>query len=515
MEQTTLHPPLIWERACSWLGGKLREYRAAVIPSLIVGFLCYLFAMTNKLVNHDEMYMLFSKGATFKSGRWGLALAEAIFPNYSMPWIYGILAIVLVTAASCLILNVLKIRTPLVQGLTAALLMASPTLIGTMAYMFTVAPYALSLLLAVTAVWLLTRETRRDALAALGLMIFSLSIYQAYVAMAASLLVLLVIRQLLEGRDLSQVLRRGMGYVVFLILALGGYYGATQVINRLVGVSFGGYAQGNMSFDLVSLPGDVLLAYQRFFLYFTEHYRGLVYTPLSQIAHGGLLLGTGVLLALWGWKKDWGRIAMLAAMIGLLPLAINCMYLFTGEDAVHTLTLYSFASVYLLGAMGAEQWTECRSAMAGCVRQAAAHLLPLAMAAIVAVNVYVANLVYLNLHLRYENAYAFYTALMADMKQQPGFDADTKLALVGSYRIPEFYFEAFPRIDAITGTTGFLPDNYSRDAFLEYYLGLKLPMAAPEETESAAALEEVRQMPCYPYYGSTKLIGDLFVVKLS
>ena len=62
---------------------------------------------------------------------------------------------------------------------------------------------------------------------------------------------------------------------------------------------------------------------------------------------------------------------------------------------------------------------------------------------------------------------------------------------------------------------GFLPDSYSYGAFLHYYLGLSIPIATESEVAQITATEEYQNMNVYPYYGSTKVINDILVVKLS
>ena len=137
------------------------------------------------------------------------------------------------------------------------------------------------------------------------------------------------------------------------------------------------------------------------------------------------------------------------------------------------------------------------------------------LALVIVINTYVANQAYLHLHLRYENAYAFYSSLAADIKMQPEFDEDTRLAVVGNYQQPEFYSEQFEHIHKITGVYGFVPDNYSNESFLTYYVGFPVPFAAPEEVEAIRESEEYADMPVYPYYGSMRFFGDVLVVKLS
>ena len=144
-----------------------------------------------------------------------------------------------------------------------------------------------------------------------------------------------------------------------------------------------------------------------------------------------------------------------------------------------------------------------------------ALFLSLVMALIIAGNIYLANEAYLLLHLRYENAYSFYTSLVADIKLTPGFDENTRLAVIGTYREPDYYLEQFPFSDHVTGTDGFLPDIYSKDRFLEYYIGFPIPMVSDEEIAAITATAEFEEMALYPYYGSMKLIDDILVVKLS
>ena len=143
------------------------------------------------------------------------------------------------------------------------------------------------------------------------------------------------------------------------------------------------------------------------------------------------------------------------------------------------------------------------------------NMLTVCLSAILLLNIYIANAASLNLHLRYENAYSFYTALAADIRQMPEFDENTTIAVIGTWQEPSFYEEKFPFLTKLTGVKGFLPDSYSRAKFLEYYIGLPIPSASEEEMAAITATAEFAQMPAYPYYGSTKFFGDTLVVKLS
>lgn len=512
--------PLIWQPVLAWLQLKIAEHRIPLFSAMLFGFLAHGFAFSNKLINHDDVSALFMKGGTVTSGRWGLGALDSIFPNYSMPWIYGILAIVIMAAAICCIVRIFDIRNKLLQGLLAGLIITFPSLTGLFGYMFTTSSYAVSFLLAVLSVWLITKPKLRYGIPALMCMVLSLSIYQSYISISASMLVLCLIRQLLQGEHFLAVLRRGIYYVTFLILALIGYYIATQIVFLITGTTFGVYAEGSITLSASSLLSGVGLAYENFSQFFTESLHGLIPTSLSRMLHGAALAVSVLLLLLRlldKQKREPLAIVLLLVLIGILPLAINCMYLITASDAIHTLVLYSFITVYLLMAVLADDFLAGLelSGIRAAIRTLSLNVLTILLAVIIVCNTYIANEAYLNLHLRYENAYAFCTTLLSDLRQQSDFTEDTKIALIGDYQDPAYYEEKFWHTDLITGVHGFLPDSYSMDRFLEYYMGFPLPMATPEEIAQIQQSPEFKAMAVYPYYGSMQMIDGFFIVKFS
>lgn len=509
---------LLLEHAAHFCLGKLRENRLPFLFSCLVGLACYAFALTNKLVNHDEVHSLFLKGGTVTSGRWGLGALDSIFPNISMPWIYGLITIVLISAAACVIIRCLSVENKTLQCLLAGSIMAFPSLIGTFGYMFTVSSFALSFLLSTVSVWLLLKKKPLFVIPALGCLIFSLSIYQSYISVAAGLLVLILIRRLLNREDVNAVIRTGIGYVLFLAAALGLYYLATNVILFLLDLGFNDYSANNIGFSFAGIPAAVATAYRSFFRFFTESYLMLIPTPFSATLHRICLLSALVLLAVHCFRiRTWKHCLLLLALTGLMPLAINCMYLFTTEDSIHTLVLYGFVHFYSLMVLLADQWLKAPSAqtVTGKIGLLTANVFSMVLALILVCNCYVANAAFLNLHLRYENAYSFYTALLADIQTLPEFTPGCKIAILGDYQDPEFYDDNFEFAHDLTGVTGFKPDSYSKQRFLEYYLGISLPFASQEEQSALLALPEVQAMPQYPYYSSIIIVDDIIVVKLS
>ena len=145
------------------------------------------------------------------------------------------------------------------------------------------------------------------------------------------------------------------------------------------------------------------------------------------------------------------------------------------------------------------------------------------MALVLVSNIYIANKSYLELHMAYENAYAFYTSIITQIKMTSGFDENSKLAIIGKTEESN-YLEKFEKggsekerseKNIIKGINLSLKNVYSRNSFITYYLGFDIEFATEEEISILQADERFEEMEVYPYYGSVQKIDNYIVVKLS
>lgn len=519
MESNNRSSKLLLEQLLSKAILFLRSYRIPLISAILAGMLAHGFAFANKYINHDEVYNLFGKGATIDSGRWALGALDSILPNYSMPWIYGILTVCLIALAVCLIVHTFQIRNPLLQALLAGSIVVFPVWTGTFAFMFTSSAYGVAFLLAALSVTLLRKQHPFWWILALGCGIISVAIYQAYIAVIAALLVLILIQDLLQEEDLLKMLRRGFFYVGFLILVLGLYYIALQALLILKDVAFNEYAEERNSFQLAALPRNIALAYSHFIRAFFAGEFALIPLPFTKRIHLLCCAACAVLLLVLFLTKKMNlpRILFILALLLIFPLAVNCMYLFTPEAGIHTLVLAGFMTIYVAFVLLAEACIllvpekKCTDLL----RRILLNGLLLCLSATIISNTYFANEAYLQLHLQYENTYAFYTSLLSDIRAQPEFDEDTKLAVMGRWHYPDYFFRKFDFTYHLFGHLNSSPAEYSMDRFLEYYIGFSIPFAEPWDKEEIQNTQEYQQMPVYPYYGSIQMFDDILVVKLS
>ncbi len=492
---------------CAAAEKRWREDKLPFLTAMLVGFAAHGYAFANKLVNHDEIESLFGKGATVTSGRWGLELVKLLFPDWSMPWIYGILSLLLMSAAVCLMLRFLRIRTKPMRALLAALVISFPSLTGNFCFMFTSAPYAWSMFLTCLTLNLYRDGGKTRIAAALVLMVLALGIYQAYIAVAASFFVLAMIADCLDGtRPVREIVLDGVKALLFLLASIAVYFAVTQLVFRFTGAEFNDYVTENVNGN-VGLLRRVRMAYDAFFYIYSFRNFSLITSEGARWLH--IALGAGTLAGMAALVMKRGsalHAALLAVLTLLLPLSICCMFLIMSQSSIHTLVMYSFVCVYFLTALVIERLAPRTGRPAGAV-------CALALAAVVLGNVYFANKCYLKLQLQYENAYAFYTALSAQIRSTEGFDENCRLALIGRqekllYDFPELETELF------LGVGSDLVNSYSRENFFRYYLGFEIPFAGEDEIEMLENDPRVQEMADYPYYGSVAKIDDYLVVKL-
>ena len=492
------------ERLCVKLCAMVKADALPLISGLVSGYLAHMFVFTNKLMNADEVSAIFSKGATIDSGRWALELLRYVFPDLSVPWLWGTITIVLITVAACIALRLFNIKHPFMRALLPALVISFPSLTGTFCFMFTSSAYAVAFLFAVAAAWVFVNVKKRSVAWLLSclLLMFSVGIYQAYVAICASFFVIYMIQSLLEGREPGKVLMFGVRCVIMLAVSLVAYYAASFVAVQLSNGEFLVYALENEN----SMLFRVALAYNAFVKSIIAGNFGFVDTGLSLVSH---LLALAVCLVLG--VREFFKIGTLKSKmlfllcVVLLPLAMNCIFLISSTQIIHSLVLYSFVSIYVLSAVlldriDVPKLCSLRDVVAVC------------MILMVVSNVFFANKVYLKLHLQYENAYSLYTGVMTRVTGLEGYTEDTKIAIMGNYAgLPE---NDLLDTGDLLGPSEDLMNVYTREEFIKNYLGYTCEFVKDDDYWSVYHSEKLKEMPVYPYDGSVDYIYDFIVVKL-
>ena len=494
------------------------------VSAMVTGLAAYFYCFANKLEIMDDLACMFYHGDSVSSGRWGLDLSSRFLPGYSMPWLNGILSILFISAAVCVILKMFRIKSRLLNILLPAVIISFPSQICTFAYMFAAPHYAFSLLLAVLSAKCISKaagtETaagkpvleKKQAIAAVLLLVCSLSIYQAYAAVSASLLIVFAFQQTLSKKNrANEILIKGAVYVALLAAAMALYYLITAIVKKTTGTEFNQYAENNLNNFAEALFG-LRVAYTAFLGYFTRGYYDLILPGASRWANVGLILVSALAAAVYfirGEKnrEKTGRIWVAALCIVLLPAGINCMRIIS--STFHNLMLFGFVSVYVLAAVIFEN---CMDSGKFRLSAPAKDLAALCLAVIAAVNINFANSVYLKMDIQFKQAQSFYTGMLARLSEDPEFNENSIICIVGDndglYPIPNI------DTDDLSGIREGIIGVYSQRAFVKYFCGYDLKIADTDITDALEEDQRVIDMPQYPFAGSVQKIDGRFVIKV-
>ena len=487
------------------------RYRIVLISSIAAGILAYTFLFTNKLLNHDDIKCLFDLGTGRSSGRWMIDIMARLTITCSLPWLNGISSVFLLAAANCFIVSIFCIKRPVIQALLPAIIVVFPGQMDVFTYMFTITAYTFAFLLSVISAGLfraaLDKKRPIPAIAGCLICAAALAIYQAYLTVPATLLLLMLIKDALdeECRPLDTI-RAGFLSLAFLIACVLLYFGLTYLVFSLTGDGFNSYSKEYIAAGQ-SLFQRISLVFNSFWLTLAGKNLNVVNSSYSGLAHILAYAAASLVLLVRMLRcRSALRAAILASAMLLLPLCMNSIYLFFRIDGIRAMMDFGFIGVYILVAMAADGMELSRRKLAG-------ELLPWLMTLIIINNICIANKTAMRMHLAYENAYSFFTTVLADIKLTPGFDEDCRLALIGYTDICIYPLNEIGS-DAVYGALKDIINVYSREWFIKYYLGFDIDFASAQEELALLEKEEFREMPRYPYYGSIQRIGDYIVVKL-
>ena len=200
-ENCSLSPNVAAERFWQRVPG---EIRWTFIMAVVMGLVTHMYAFTNDLLNHDDIYHLLQCEYGAQSGRWFLPIVLGWDGTYSMPWLIGALSVLCLALTACFTVSLLRIQGRLGALITVTLLVAYPTVAATFSYMFTADEYFFGLFLASFAAYAAARMPRMGLPLGAVALILSLGIYQSYFPVAAVLMVGALLFDTLDG-ELSLV----------------------------------------------------------------------------------------------------------------------------------------------------------------------------------------------------------------------------------------------------------------------------------------------------------------------
>ena len=515
----------------NWLNTNLSRrqlFKFCLIAGMLLGMLAHGFMFANKIPNHDDLAQYADlTGTGVESGRYVLQFFWKFFSNLSTPWLNGILGLVFLCGAAFLVCDAFDCQRVWRAGAVTLVTVVFPVNVSIYCYMYQAHVFMLGIAFAAAAVWMMRHGGRLGMLWATVCVMLATGVYQAFLMVAAGLLIVFVIwytsRQ--DGRTAGDVWGMAVRSALAVLGGLALYLAGVWVAVHVGGVTLNAYQgidrMGQVSWD--TLPAKLQAAYRTTLeWYFTD--APSYSTRLMRLAQAGTVVIGWIWLAAAIVRtllaRRWAHAALLAACGLLLPVAAAGIYLMGDEIGAHHITLYSMIVLILQPVLCLDHVSGAAGRTTGVVRRACAVVLCVTYLDYGFSLAVIDNQAYLRMYMSFTRAEHFMERLAVRIESLPDYRPGLRLVTVGYMNEEEtpIYFEyyvanRFLSFVGILNEVDFAWPNVSV-RMLTQVIGLPLtPVDDWQPTEAEKAI--VDAMPCYPAEGCMTIIDDLCVVRFS
>lgn len=439
--------------------------------------------------------------------------------DVTLPWLTGLLALLWIGLAVYLTARIFRVESKMTLCLIAGVFATNIAVSATTAtYIHDLDSYMFSLLCAVASVCL-WREWKFGWLPGAVFAAGSIGIYQGYLFVAVTLVMLSCILRLYRAERFREVFRDGLKAVGMLLLGGVLYYAAMKAMLALTGAQLVKGDYNSMDLILHQSPAAILGlvggAYSDWFHRLWQAYSsypGILVKGITLVFFG--ICGAGLITMLMNKSIGWGEKLLCMLLIGLLPLGMNLIYVLT-ISRNHDLMTFPIWLFYLFAVLSADflatawkksgQWVR-----AGCIALALVLLYG---------NVRFSNGMYMKKDLEYDAYLSLMTRIVTRMEMTEGYvPGQTTVVFVGN---PENHSSVMPGFMDYWNVTGMTssdlilePERSRYQAYFDYVLGLPVNLADAQLWNEISFSEAVQAMPCYPAADCMEFQGDILVVKL-
>ncbi len=506
---------------------KVDKLKRIMFYTAFFWLVCHGYRFLNNLYTGDTLGSVFQDDILWQRslGRFMQPLPMIMRGTIVAPWLLFVIAVFFFSLSFYLISELLKVENKYLLFIMCGVLSCNSTITcANAAYTPWIDIYAVSLFLITLGVWLFGLNKWWGYITGVTAFVISMGFYQAYIDVAVVLFMIILLGDILQKKEIKQVLKKSVAVIIGLLSSGMMYYIVYKTINRLhhvtEAVSYNSISDvGN--YEGVSIFYLITGAYKQFFAYLF-HQGTFVSTILlgkkvSDVWDMLIIISVVcvficlILILIYIDKKKnitiYGVIFQIIILL-LFPLAANCIYVIS-KGFEYELMIYSFLFLYVLLIFLLERIPESKNIN----KLALAVVVPFAI--IIWNSIVYSNQVYFKVEMQNEAALSYATRLVNDIENLDGYEPGvTPVLIVGFPTASENVRKVFYLSDV--NVHGNYKTAFSYPASFPYYINnyLESNMVLIELSESDYP-EGVQNMPYYPEKGAIQILDGIVVVNIS
>lgn len=525
-----------WQTIVYWYKNILsKQLKITFFSAVVTGILAHLFTLTNVLNNYDSITQVpKGVGTSLPSGRWFLMYMEKFqnryWDTYNVPFFNGLVTILLIAVAACLITNMFHIKDTLNCMIVGAVLICFPTITSMMFFMYTAPHYATAIVFSVLSVYL-ADKTWFTPLISILLIACSLGIYQAFLPLTAGLMVLLLTwRILCKTADWKKTLLTGTKYLLILGSGVIAYMGILKYVLGHYQVELSNYQgvnnMGSISFS--QLPVLLKEIYKIFFHLSDQNYHEMNATLIVQKGILVLCIISAVLVIYYliAYKRTILDRIMAIFLFAVLPAAIGSVEIICPQSDIYTLMIYGMVVIYLIPVILLELSSEKTVQLSASkkitnlkvsrwLHLVTSWALSVCLLLITVNYIWSSNVNYTLMYYADVETQEYLASMMTRMRATEGYTTETPVAFIGNKISDPTYDNVWEDVSIMYGgNDSTFINRYSRIRFFNHILSFQYTEVSGEQLDKIKKKKEVKNMKSYPNDNSIKMVDGVLVVKL-
>ncbi|MDO4388196.1 MAG: glucosyltransferase domain-containing protein [Eubacteriales bacterium] len=511
---------------------------------LLAGMIAHFALYSNWLTNPDGMAVFgeyYANGWEISLGRFMLPVLDRIRDGMNAPILNVVFGMALFAMAAVIINEVLQIKNAFLRYAAAICVVSAPLIANLASYYFMFLEYGISMLAVVYSVYFLMKVKGWYAIPVSSvLLMISLGLYQSSLGVAAGLCAMVLILKLFDKAEKwSDIGKQFLRFMIYGIIGVGLYYGILKIVLNVKDIAIADYA-GIGSFGISAFVGNfaqgIRQAYVDFAAYFygdtimsNAYYVKEAYWILSILSAAAMAVHL-----IFNGKKV-GRSLMAMALLAVLPIVCNCTVLIAANTTIILRTAWGMLMVVPF--MGKLIWDagellakKARRIPFGKILKGVAGA---ACCILVVGNAAIDNMDALIMKTEEQKYTQLSNRICMDVEKNSYYQAGNRVAIIG---VP--VFGNYPT-NVMTDHSGYVPGYVSVYKKTNYYaqwgllwntpnmvyagwkniftfqLGMNLNWCDEWEFNGIIETPEFSAMPNYPEEGSTAVINDVLVIKVS
>lgn len=497
----------------------LPQWKVCFLSALAVGFLAHFYKITNWLPNWDSLVMRYDDQNMMMTGRWFLTVVCGFSSFYDLPFLNGVLAIIIHGISAVCICRMLNVQKTITAFFLGAVIISFPTVTSVMMYNYVADGYSIAFLLSTLAAMYMTGEKPKCLLPAV-MIALSAGIYQAYITVTIMLILLKLIDELVFGNvSFGRILKKAVRMLLTGIFGTALYAITLKILLGIFSVELLEYQGigGAASLSGLDLRASLYIIKETFRKCFFDISQGInVYVVLN----GVVLLVTALFyigyIVATGFYKNICKLLLLMFLTVMLVVGAAALALINVAVDYHSLMRMGYSVFYVFFLLLYERGTEKQE------KHTAIKCWTVLLTALVIVvnQIVISNVSYHKAQMAYERSYGVLIRIADRIEQTPGAEDCDKILVLGMLENSEQY--SVNLTPEITGTT----DGYIIRAddemvgqsvlcsALSDYCEKNYTFVIGEEKRLLAQREEIRSMGTWPAGDCVTVVGDTVVIRL-